>query len=322
MLQDDLTLIRDRLDSAGTIAVFTHIRPDGDSVGAALALGWALEDEGKKVEFVSEDPIPERFWFLFQFTADGKNPFIPEPVNADCYVVPDISSPDRVGAFFQNHPEIKTDICIDHHVSNTGFSKLKWVEPDTPAACCVLADIMPKMGFTLTKRISSALLCGIITDTNSFSNSDVNTKALRLAADLIDNGAELFKICRTAYKEHSIQEMEYWRIGMNNMHIEGELAWSYILTSERKAAGIESDEDNGFTNYMGNTTGIKTSILFTETNNNSVKISWRSVPGYDVAKVAVSFGGGGHKAASGATVNGAIDTVIRAVIAKTKEMLF
>ena len=109
---------------------------------------------------------------------------------------------------------------------------------------------------------------------------------------------------------------------MNNMHIEGELAWSYILTSERKAAGIESDEDNGFTNYMGNTTGIKTQILFTETNNNSVKISWRSVPGYDVAKVAVSFGGGGHKAASGATVNGAIDTVIRAVIAKTKEMLF
>ena len=322
MLQDDLLLIRKRLNAADTIAIFVHTRPDGDSIGATLALGWALEDEGKKVEFVSEDPIPERYQFLFQFTADGKDPFIPAPVHADCYVVPDISSPDRAGAFFLDHPEIQPDICIDHHVSNIGFAKLNWVESDNPAACCILTSIMPKMGFTLTKRISSALLTGIITDTNSFSNSNVTTDALRLAADLVDNGAELFKICRTAYKEHSIQEMEYWRIGMNHMRIEDGMAWSYILASEREAAGIESDETSGFTSYMGNTTGIKTSVFFTETDEKKVKISWRSVPGYDVTKVAVSFGGGGHKAASGATIDGPIDQAMPTVINRTREMLF
>ena len=322
MLQDDLLLIRKRLNAADTIAIFVHTRPDGDSIGATLALGWALEDEGKKVEFVSEDPIPERYQFLFQFTADRKDPFIPAPVHADCYVVPDISSPDRAGAFFLDHPEIQPDICIDHHVSNIGFAKLNWVESDNPAACCILTSIMPKMGFTLTKRISSALLTGIITDTNSFSNSNVTTDALRLAADLVDNGAELFKICRTAYKEHSIQEMEYWRIGMNHMRIEDGMAWSYILASEREAVGIESDETSGFTSYMGNTTGIKTSVFFTETDEKKVKISWRSVPGYDVTKVAVSFGGGGHKAASGATINGPIDQAMLTVINRTREMLF
>lgn len=322
MLQDDLHLIRERLDAADTIAIFVHTRPDGDSIGATLALGWALEDEGKKVEFVSEDPIPERYRFLFQFTADGKDPFIPAPVHADCYVVPDISSLDRAGKFFLDHPEIQPDICIDHHVSNIGFAKLNWVETDNPAACCILTSIMPKMDFNLTKRVSSALLTGIITDTNSFSNSNVTTDALRFAADLVDNGAELFKICRTAYKEHSIQEMEFWRIGMNHMRIEDGLAWSYILASEKEAAGIESDETNGFTSYMGNTTGIKTSVFFIETDEKKVKISWRSVPGYDVAKVAVSFGGGGHKAASGATINGPIDQAMLTVINRTREMLF
>lgn len=322
MLKDDLHLIRERLDAADTIAIFAHIRPDGDSVGATLALGWALEDEGKKVEYISEDPIPERLRFLFEFAKDGKDPFIPAPVHADCFVVPDISTPDRAGAYFLDRPEIRPDICIDHHASNIGFAKLNWVDPENPAVCCILTSIMPQMGFTLTKRINSALLTGIITDTNSFTNSNVTTDSLRLAANLADNGAELFKICRIAHKEHSIQEMKFWRIGMSHIHIEDEMAWSYILASEREAAGIESDEDNGFASYMGNTTGIKTSILFIETDDKKVKISWRSIPGYDVAKVAVSFGGGGHKAASGATINGPIDIAMIDVINRTRNMLF
>lgn len=322
MLQDDLKLIREQLDKAENIAVFTHLRPDGDSVGAALGLGWTLQDAGKTVQFVSEDPIPERYQFLFEFAENGQNPFVREPVGADLYILPDISSIDRAGKFFQEHPEIKPDICIDHHVSNTGFCRFNWIEPDNPAACCVLAEIIPRMGYKLSLRVSSALLCGIITDTNSFCNSDVTTASLRIAADLADNGAELFRINRTAHKEHSVKEMEYWRIGMNNMRIENGLAWSYLLASERMAAGIETDEDSGFTSYMCNTTGIKASVLLTETNDGKVKISWRSVPGYDVAAVAVAFGGGGHKAASGATLPGPIGAVIPAVVNKTKEMLF
>ena len=322
MLQDDLGLIRERIDAADTIAVFAHVRPDGDSIGASLALGWALEDIGKKVEYISEDPVPDRYHFLFQFTNDGENPYIPEPINADCYITPDISSPDRAGRFFMEHREIIPDICIDHHISNLGYAKLNWVETKSPAACCTLTGIILKLGFSLTKRISSALLCGIITDTNSFSNINVTAQTLRYAADLADNGADIYQINRTAYKEHSPQEMEYWRIAMNNMHIEEGLAWSSVSKAERDAAGIDSDEDNGFTTYMCNTTGVKTAVLVTDTNNHNIKISWRSVPGYDVSQVAVAFGGGGHKAASGATVKGPLNEAMLAIILKTKEMLF
>ena len=84
MLQDDLQLIRKRIDEAANIAIFVHIRPDGDSVGSVLALGWALEEQGKTVQFVSQDPIPKRYHFLFQYAANGENPFVSEPKEADC----------------------------------------------------------------------------------------------------------------------------------------------------------------------------------------------------------------------------------------------
>lgn len=320
-VRDDIELIRSRIEAANTIAVFTHVRPDGDSVGSAFALGWALTDMGKKVEFISEDPIPEHFRFLFGFTEDKKDPFLPEPQNADCYILPDISSIDRAGKFFAKHPDISPDICIDHHISNQGFAKLNWVEWESPAACCVLADLMPKLGLKLTERVSSALLCGIITDTNSFSNSNVTAQSLYAAASLIDNGAKIFPISQQAYKLHTRTEMALWKLGMNNIHIEGDLVWSVFRRAEREAIGYYEDDDRGFVNYMGNTAGINVAVLFIEVNDQITKISWRALPGYDVSRVAAAFGGGGHLAASGATMTGKLDDIIPSVLEGTKNIL-
>ncbi len=322
IIHDDIRLIRERLSKAENIAVFTHRRPDGDSVGSSLALGWALSDMGKNVQYIAVDEIPERYRFLFRYTEDGKNPYIPEPVDADCYIVPDISSPDRAGDFFLVHPEIIPDLCIDHHVSNNGFAKLNWIESESPAACAVLADLLPQLGVTLTQRISSALLCGIITDTNSFSNTSVTADSLRAAAALVDNGADIYSICRTAHKEHTMTEMALWKLGMDNIHIDGGLIWSIFRKADREAIGYFSDDDPGFVSYMGNTLGMKAALLFIEVDDNETKLSWRSQPGYNVADVAVAAGGGGHAAAAGATVRKPLDETIPEILDLTKRMLF
>ena len=322
IIHDDIRLLQDRLEKAENIAIFSHIRPDGDSLGAVLALGWALTDMGKKVQYISENPIPDRFHFLYQFMEDGKVPFKTEPENADCYILPDISSIDRAGSFFIRHPEIVPDICIDHHVSNPGFAAWNWIESDSPASCCVLTGLLPMINVPLTKRISSALLCGIITDTNSFSTSNVTAESLRSGADLVDNGAEIFNICHEAHKVHSLSETALWKLGMDNMHVEGSLAWSVFRKAEMEAAGYTGDDDAGFVSYLGDTQGINVSVLFTEVSGNEVKISWRSLPGYDVSKVAVACGGGGHAAASGATIRKPLEEVIKQVLETTKSMLF
>ena len=322
MQQDDLQLIRKRIEEAQNIAIFAHIRPDGDSIGSVLALGWALEDMGKAVQYISVDPIPNHFHFLFQYSADGENPFVSEPNNADCYILPDISSIDRAGDYFLTHPGRLPDICIDHHISNPGFAQLNWIEAESPAACAVLAKIMPQLGMTLSKRVSSALLCGIITDTNSFSNTNVNAESLRSAATLVDNGADIYWICYRGYKEHTAAEMAYWKIGMNNLHVDGEMIWTVIRKADRDAIGYTSDEDPGFVSYMVNTEGIKVSVLISETNEGYTKISWRSLPGYNVADVAIAHGGGGHKAASGTTIKErSLDELVPIVLENTKRML-
>ena len=321
IIHDDIDLIRKRIEEAEEIAIFAHIRPDGDSVGSVLALGWALTDMGKKVQYVCEDPIPERYRFLFQFNENGKDPFISAPQNPDCYILPDISSPDRAGQYFLKRPELTPDIGIDHHVSNHGFCKLNWIESDTPAACAVITGLFRLMGVPMTKRISSALLCGIITDTNSFTNSDVTADSLRAAADLIDNGAELYPISRAAHKEHTSVEMALWKLGMNNIHVDGDLIWSVFGKAEREAIGFYSDDDPGFVTYMINTSGMHVSVLFTEISDSETKISWRSTPGYDVAALALSVGGGGHVAASGATIRCGLEEAIPQILSITKQMM-
>ena len=322
MLQDDIQLIRARLDEAQNIAVYAHIRPDGDSIGSSLALGWALEDAGKTVQYICEDPVPERFSFLYEMCKDGRAPYVREAVNADCYILPDISDPDRVGRYFLDRPELIPDICIDHHLSNKGYAKLNWIESDSPAASCVMAGLLPKLGFTLTKRISAALLCGIITDTNSFTTVNVNAGCLRSAYELVENGADIYPISYRGYKQHTMEEMALWKLGMDNIRIEGDLIWTVIRKKDRDAIGCADDEDHGFVSYMVNTKGIMVSVLFMEISENETKISWRSQPGFNVAEVAVAHGGGGHAAASGATVYGPIEEQIPLVLAKTKAMLF
>ena len=108
---------------------------------------------------------------------------------------------------------------------------------------------------------------------------------------------------------------------MNNIRIEDGLIWSVFRKADREAIGFFSDDDPGFVSYMGNTKGINVSVLFIEINDNETKISWRSLPGYNVADVAVSLGGGGHTAASGATIYGTLEEIIPKVLDATKQMI-
>ena len=323
MLQDDINLIRERIAKAKKIAIYAHIRPDGDSVGASMGLGRALMDSGKQVQFVCEDPIPARFDFLFPLMGFDKSPYDPEPdTDADCVITPDVSSLDRCGDYYFSHPDRCPDICIDHHISNLGYAKLNWIEGEAPAACYVITGILEQLGLKFTSAVASALLCGLITDTNSFSTSNMNSEAFRRAAFLVDQGADLFNVSHNGYKVHDAEDLALWKLGMAGMCIENDgLIWSAFSRADREAAGIHNDEDSGFVSYMLNTIGMKVSVLFTELDACHTKVSWRGLPGYDVSKLGVSFGGGGHKAAAGATLNSGLEDAIRQVLERTRRIL-
>lgn len=313
--------IRERLDQAKTIAIFAHIRPDGDSIGSVLALGWALQDAGKTVQFISQDGVPHNIEFLFDLLGE-ENPFIPEPTGADCLITPDISAVDRGGDFFVNHPEIVPDISIDHHASNPFFAKLNYIEPESPAACAVLTKLFNQLGLSITKRIANALLTGIMTDTIAFSTSGTDPETLRIAAELIEKGGELYTISQKAVKSRTFEASRFWQYGIAYEHRDGRIIWSILYQADREKSGYPGKDDADFVEHLANIEGFDVAIIFIEGTEQNVRISFRSKPGFDVSKVACAFGGGGHKAAAGANVEGSIEEVIPTVLQKTRELIF
>lgn len=312
--------IRERIRQADHIAVFAHVSPDGDSIGSVLGLGWALQDAGKTVTFVSQDPVPPELHFLFQYCG-GENPFVSEPADdTDCFITPDISSVDRAGSYFEKHPEKQPDIEFDHHVSNTYYGKLNWVSPLSPATADVITGLLESLGLQFSQRIAAALLTGIVTDTIGFTTSNVNAEVFAHTSKLVQLGADPFFITQKALKEREFSAGKLWGYGIEKMVREDGIIWSTLTIADREAAGYPGNDDANFVNFLADNKDTKVAVLFVEKKPGELKVSWRSKPGYPVHEVALSFGGGGHAPAAGATIRGSLEEVIPRVLSETKRI--
>lgn len=308
--------IRKKIWNAQHIALFGHIRPDGDTLGALLGLGWALEDAGKHVQFICQDELPAFGWLTPEMvcrpTVISRTPAV-----FDCSILLDISSIDRAGAYFNTADAPHPDICIDHHISNPGIARLNWIEPEAPATSEIVARLLPWLDLTITPEIAQVLLSGMVMDTLGFSTSNTNAESLRTAALLMDHGADLYQITRKVLKAHSFEAGKLWAAGLARMDRSDGVVWTCLTLADRAAAGYTELDDASLIDYLAVTDQMQAALILSEQPNNRVKASWRSSPGVDVADVAASFGGGGHKQAAGADMPGILETVKKAVLERT-----
>jgi phosphoesterase RecJ-like protein len=178
-------VVSQRLASAQKILIASHVRPDGDAVGALLGLGLALQEGGKSVQMVLGDGVPGAFRDLpgaRQITRRAGGIF-------DLVIVVDCSDLKRVGGALDGFAA--PELVVDHHVTNLNFAPISWVEPTAAATCEILARNLPALGFPISQAAATALLAGIISDTLGFRTSNMTSDVLRLAADLMDRGANL-----------------------------------------------------------------------------------------------------------------------------------
>lgn len=317
-----LDQIREKIEAAERIAIFSHIRPDGDALGSLFGLGRALLNAGKSVQLISSDPLPKEGW-LADSGCDLPDRVRRAPEEAfDLSICVDISSRDRCGTFFDERPEMTPDIVIDHHYSNPGFGVLNYVDAEAASNCEILAEIMPVLGLEIDEISANFLLSGVLTDTQGFSTSNVSAKTLRLASELVDRGGKLYEIFADVIKAHSLEANALWEVALRNTVVELPLIWSTIRHSERVAAKYPDGDDANVVNRLLSSNGVKVAIVFMESEDGErTKVSWRAKPGYNVASVASSFGGGGHIAAAGADIAGRLADVREAVVAATKLMI-
>ena len=306
--------IRQQLVAVHKIVVVGHIRPDGDAVGSMLGLAHALRADGKTVECVLQDGVPDKYAFL-PGAADVRTSV---PLEYDYLIVVDSSDIMRTGKVLDGLPA--PDLVIDHHNTHDDFGKLEYVKPEIEATALILADSLPRWGLTITMDAATCLLTGLLSDTIGFRTANTQPAALRAAADLMEIGADFHEVYLKTLSDKTLAEALYWGQGLSKIQQNGAILWSTLTLNDRIVSSYQGNDDADLINILSAIKGPLMTILFVE-QEGGVKISWRSVEGVDVSKLAREFGGGGHKAAAGADVEGNLQSIQENVIVSSERYL-
>jgi bifunctional oligoribonuclease and PAP phosphatase NrnA len=303
--------IRAAFDQAKRIVITSHIRPDQDAVGSLLALGCALEAAGKDVQMVLTDNISVSLRFLegaSRVKRQAEAPF-------DLFVSLDCSDTKRLGDSLP--PDVTVDVNIDHHLSNLNFGRINLVEPENVATCAVLASHLKEWGLTVDRSVAEALMVGILGDSIGFRTSNTSADTLRITADLVDMGVNLTELYAKTLVGRSYSSAKYWGLGLEKLARKGHVIYTSLTLKDRKAASYPGNDDADLINMLSTIDDAHVAIMFVEQGQNKTKVSWRAIQGIDISKLALSFGGGGHPAASGAEISGSLEEVQEKVLTAT-----
>lgn len=307
--------LADYFNSSRRILIISHIRPDGDAVGSIIGLGLALQATGKECQFVLADDVPRVFRFL-----EGSKQVVKSPSgNFDLVCVLDTSDQERIGAFAGTLGQ--PDINIDHHITNLRFARLNLIDETAVSTTEILAGLIPEIISPVTPDIASALMVGLVTDTLGFRTPNMTPRAMQIATDLMNAGADLYNIYQRTLIDRTFNAAKLWGYGLENLKQNGRIVWTSLSLKDRERAGYTGRDDADLINILSSIKEADIALLFNEQSNGSVKVSWRSVPDYDVSKIALNFGGGGHPAASGADIPGTLESVQKIVLQQTKILL-
>ncbi len=305
----------ERLDAAQRVLVVCHLRPDGDAIGSLLGLGLALQAAGKTVQLVCPDGVPGNFRHL-----EGSRQVVERASGGfDAICVVDCSDMRRTGGVLENYPE--ADINIDHHITNLNFAAINLVDAHAVSTTQILAKLLPEFGLPVTQAVAAALLTGLVTDTIGFRTPNTTPEALRLAAELMEHGANLAELYQRGLVGRSFAATRMWAAGLTRLERQGRIAWSTLTRQDREAAGYHGKDDADLINILSAIEDIEVAIVIVEQSHSRVKVSWRARPGIDVAQVALQFGGGGHPAAAGAEIKLPLADAIPLILQATQEAL-
>jgi phosphoesterase RecJ-like protein len=227
-----------------------------------------------------------------------------------------------MGRAFADLPEpVPPVINIDHHITNTYFGSIDYVDGAATSTCEILYSLLPQLGASWTPDLASAVLTGIVTDTLCFRTVGVTSNTLHAASQLMSAGANLAEINMRAINVKPLDMMTLYQKGLNNMRLDNGLLWTSISVAERVAAGLHGFGNGGLASMLGDVSEAAMGAVLTEMEDGRVKANFRCRPPFDVAEVAVNLGGGGHALASGCTLDGPLDRAEALVVDVAKEAI-
>jgi phosphoesterase RecJ-like protein len=310
------------LRGAQRITAICHENPDADTLGAAIAIAIAAERMGKQAEVVSGDPPPPFLAFLPRIEQVRRAPGL-EP---DVAVVVDAGDLARTGSVAAEHGDwlARARIAnIDHHVSNPGFGQANWVDPTAAATCEMVALLLPELGVALDADLATALLAGIVQDTHTFAHPNATPRTLRVAAELVEAGADLSRINRAVYADKPYSTLALWGMMLAGIgqRCDGRIVFASMTILMLKEAGESPTASEGFVDLLGSTKAADITVLFKQVEEESTRVSVRTTELADAVAITGAFGGGGHARAAGCTVAATLDAARERVLAECEREL-
>lgn len=286
-----------------TIVLACHVNPDGDALGSMLGLALALTALGKTVTCLSEDGVPDILRFLpgmdrVRQTTDA--------AAFDLAVAVDSGDLPRIGASVQ--PIIGRAhrvIDIDHHVTAGAFGDIRVLDAHAASTAEIVYALLLTLQAPITPDIAICLFTGIITDTGSFRFQNVTPNTLQVAAALLEAGAPPAFISEHVFENRTFAATRLLGAALSSLRQtpDGRIVWARITASDFARLGAADQDTEGIVSYVRGVRDVEVGILFREMADGGIRVSLRSRETVDVAEVAALFGGGGHRMASGCTVN-------------------
>lgn len=299
MAKISLKRAAERLLENDNILILCHRYPDGDTIGSAFALCLALREAGKKANVMCGDIIPAKYSYIY-------GEITPQDMRERFIVAVDVASAEMLGLLEKDYGT-KVDLCIDHHGSNTGYAKEYFVDSGAAAAGEVIFRLIPMLGVEISSAMATALYTAICTDTGCFRHSNVTPNTMRTAAKLMEMNIDSYGINRRMFetKTRARVAMERSAIEAMSYRLDGRIAVMPVTQKMIEEAGISEGDMEGLSSMPRQIEGVQIGIMLREVKD-GIKISVRSVPGIDASALCARLGGGGHPAAAGCFIKGAV----------------
>lgn len=321
-MNNKLTEIAESILSKDHFVITGHMNPDGDAIGSVIALMLGLRSIGKKVDAILQDPVPESYFYLHG--AESINHVKDEKAIWGNIIYLDCSDHERVGLqVLSRLKEVPYSISIDHHVSNVGFADLNYVDPRAAATAQLVFELLQLMNVEINSQIANALYAGLVQDTGSFKHSNTSSKTFRIAADLLEHGADIEITKSHLFESKSKQEILFLAKALASLTFSenAQMAWMTLTEQDIQALDAKNFFPEGIINYTLLTKGVEVGMLFRELAASSVKVGFRSKGNVNVAAIAELFGGGGHPQASGVLINQPLKEVKNLVFTAIKDVI-
>ena len=307
------------IDTSQSFAITSHVNPDGDSIGSALALCEFLKAQGKEAVVAMSDAVPMVYQWLDpdrEMMAPVDEADLNQITAVDAVFIVDVNSWERLGQLgepIQQSQAVKA--VIDHHPYRELITPHSVIQTEASSTSELIYNLIDTLGGSMTKRAADALYTGILTDTGSFRFASTSPHAHDITARLLDHGVNPSRVYDLVYNQNSEARTRLMGQVISNIQFagNGQVAWLTVAPFMIEKTGALPEDTSGFVDTTMTISGVKIGIVFVGTNEGTVRISLRSRGSKDVNQIAGSFGGGGHRNASGVVFKGSIEEAVEAV---------